>query len=421
MILFLLLKVLVIGLIQMKNKVEFKKCIFFVLIICGLLTIVFMFINKYEYDTYRNNYNYKIEEIINVIKEKYPLVDEIEIIKVLNSEVINNELLLDKYGIDINDDDIILDNIKSYNGFKIVNISFMCFCFVLIIFIFVYYIFSKDKKIREITRLLERINNRDYALDIDSNTEDELSILKNELYKTTIMLKEQAMNESLDKINIKNSLEDISHQLKTPIASIKISLDNIIEKPYMDKNTRIKFINSINREVNNISFLVQSILKLSKFDANTIEFNRREVLVSDIINESIKNIELICDLKNVIVDVTGKDDITIFCDSKWQVEAITNVLKNAVEHSDDGGVIKILYSQNKVLTKIFINNKGNVIDKVDIPHVFDRFFKGKNSTSDSVGIGLSLSKTIILKDNGKIQVSSNIKDGTIFEIRYYKD
>ena len=142
--------------------------------------------------------------------------------------------------------------------------------------VFLKYNNSKDKKLKEITQYIEEINRKNYKLNIDDNTEDELSILKNEVYKTTIMLKEQAENSLNDKVNLKNSLSDISHQLKTPLTSITIMLDNIIDNPNMDQETRSEFIKDVKREITNINFLVQALLKLSKFDTNTIKFTNKE-------------------------------------------------------------------------------------------------------------------------------------------------
>lgn len=405
----------------MKNKVYFKKCLISVLVTSILLTLVFVVINRIEYDVYRNNFNNKLAQIVDVVKDKYPLVSEWELVNILNDKSSDYSISLEKYGIDISYDDIILDNEKNYRVFLVVKIIFLLVSFFVVVSILVFYIFNKDRKIKEITKIIEKINKKNYSLDIDSNSEDELSILKNELYKTTIMLKEQAENESKDKFNLKNSLEDISHQLKTPLTTIMISLDNLTGNVDMDKETRNKFISSINREVNNINFLVQSILKLSKFDANTIEFFRKEVLVRDIVNESVRNVSLLSDLKNVNIIVNGKEDVKLLCDSRWQIEGITNILKNALEYSSDGSSIIVNYEDAKVITKITINNKGSIISSKDLPNIFKRFYKGENSSSDSVGIGLALSKSIIEKDNGKIFVSSNVKYGTTFTIKYFKE
>ena len=405
----------------MKNKIELKKYLNIMLITCILLTLIFTVINNIEYITYKKNFNNKIVEILSTIKKNYPQIETTELIETINSEY-NDEFikqLLNKYGIDINTDDIILKNNKDNKTFKIINITYLSLSFIIIIMIFLIYIYNKNKKLKDITKLLEKINNRDYTLDIDSNTEDELSILKNELYKTTIMLKEQAENENKDKINLKNSLEDISHQLKTPLTSIMIYLDNLNLNPDMEKETRVKFINNINREINNINFLIQSILKLSKFDANTIEFFRKKVKVSEIINESIKNISLLSDLKNIKITINGDNVSNIYCDKLWQIEAITNILKNAIEHSPNNSEIKINYEENKISTKISINS-NSIIDKEDLPNIFKRFYKGKNASTNSVGIGLALSESIIKNESGKINVTSNKKDGTTFIVKYYK-
>ena len=129
--------------------------------------------------------------------------------------------------------------------------------------------------------------------------------MKNEVYKTTIMLKEQAENSLNDKVNLKNSLSDISHQLKTPLTSITIMLDNIIDNPNMDQETRSEFIKDVKREITNINFLVQALLKLSKFDTNTINFTKKEEKVVDILSTAIQNVSVLCDLKDIEIVVTG--------------------------------------------------------------------------------------------------------------------
>lgn len=290
---------------------------------------------------------------------------------------------------------------------------------IILLSIFLKYNYSKDKKLQEITKYLEQINNKNYKLDIEDNTEDELSILKNEIYKTTVMLKEMAENLNKDKLYLKDSLQDISHQLKTPLTSITILLDNILDNPNMDSKTRQEFIKNIKREIININFLVNSLLKLSKLDANSVQFINKEEYIENIINESIKNVATICDLKNIEVIVSGNKNQKIKVDSKWQIEAITNILKNAVEYSKTNSKIEIKYEQNKMYSKIEIQDNGEGIDKKDLKFIFQRFYKGKNSSSESIGIGLALAKTIIEKNNGYISVNSKEGKGTIFTIKYF--
>jgi signal transduction histidine kinase len=233
------------------------------------------------------------------------------------------------------------------------------------------------------------------------------------------MLKEDAENSKKDKLDLKRSLSDISHQLKTPLTSILIILDNLIDNPDMEEDTREDFIRDIKREITNITFLVQSILKLSKLDTNTVDFIKENIYLKDIVNEAIKNLASVCDLKNIKIKTKLDEKAKIKGDLKWQVEAITNIIKNSLEHSNEFSEILIEVTDNLAYSEVLIKDNGSGIQKEDLPHIFERFYKGKNATNDSVGIGLSLAKSIIEKDNGTIMVQSSDK-GTTFTIKYYK-
>ena len=404
----------------MKNKVELKKTMIHILLAIVLAIIVFSGIYYYQYRYYTNNFNSKISTIVTKLIEEYPELSKSEIIELLNSKEINNQELFNTYGIDLNNDSVVMENDKKFAYFSIINILFIIFFSMLIVIIFLRYNKSKDKKLNEITKYIEEINNKNYKLYIDDNTEDELSILQNEIYKTTIMLKEVADNSKEDKIKLKDSLSDISHQLKTPLTSITILIDNIIENKDMDEATRTEFAKDIKREITNINFLVQSLLKLSKLDADSVKFMNEDVNISEIINNSIKNVSVLSDLKNINIEVNGDKNAKIYCDLKWQVEAITNILKNCVEHSKSNGKVQISYEENQVYSIIKIRDYGVGIYKEDLPHIFERFYKGKNSSNESIGIGLALSKTIIESNNGYIGVESELEKGTEFIIKYFK-
>ena len=402
------------------KKLNYKNCIIVIITTILVFTIAISIINYIQYRNYIKNVNTVINEIVNNIQEQYPDVDINKIISMLNDENVSNENVLSQYGIDISKDSAILTNDLLYRNNVIMNLSIILIFSIIIIIVFVLYNKRQKSKIKEITNYIEQINNKNYALDIQDNNEDELSVLKNELYKITVMLKEQAENSAKDKINLKNSLEDISHQLKTPLTSITIMLDNILDSPDMDLQTRNEFIKDIYREIANIKFLVQNLLILSKFDANTITFNENEEKLEDIIEEAKQNVASICDLKNIQIILEGKEDAKTTCDLKWQVEAITNILKNCAEHSNNNTKINVLYSENNMYSEIVIKDEGSGIDQKDLKHIFERFYKGKNSDKDSIGIGLSLAKTIIEKDNGFITVDSELGKGTTFNIKYRK-
>ena len=403
----------------MKNKIELKKYIISTLIVFICLFVLFLFLNIYEYKTYTKNFNNKISAIINVIKKDYPKITDKEIIKIINNDTLKTNDFFNKYGIDVNNKSILIKNDRDYHKFLAINLSFLTITVVILLIIYIRYNYKKEKDIKDIIKCIEQINKKNYEIQIDSISEDELSILKNEIYKTTIMLKEAAENSSKDKLNLKKSLEDISHQLKTPLTSILVMLDNIIEDSNMEEKIRNDFIVDIKRNVLNINFLVQSLLKLSKFDANTVHFVKQENDLKTIVEESIKNVSTLCDLRNINIKLNIKENSKIICDDKWQIEALTNIIKNAIEHSKNNSNIIINIKNNNVYSMIEVIDFGEGIAKKDIKHIFERFYKCKNTKTDSIGIGLALAKTIIEEDKGTISVESN-KLETKFIIKYYK-
>ncbi len=404
----------------MKNKIELKKILLISIVIIVSFLLLFAIVHQIQYQTYTKQFNEKLNSIIVKLQEKYPNLTPNEIMKVLNDDEKVEADLLRQYGIDLKQDAILLKNDEAFQRFLVLDLILLG-CFSISLFtLFMVYHRKKDKKLVEITNYIEQINQGNYSLDIDDNTEDELSILKNEIYKTTIMLKEVAENARNQELSLKNSLEDISHQLKTPLTSIMIMLDNMIDNPEMDKQTREEFIKDCKKEITNIHFLVQALLKLSKFDANTIQYHNQTVLVKELIQDAKNKVSVLCDLKNVDIQVEGNDVDTIYCDDKWQVEAITNLLKNAVEYSENAGKIEVSYVQNKLYTQIQIRDYGKGIDSSDLPYIFERFYKGSNSSKDSVGIGLALAKSIIEKNNGSVFVESKLGEGTTFTIQYFK-
>lgn len=403
----------------MSNKIKFKKSIIISLIITIIFSVFVAISNIYEYKEYTQNFNKKMASIIELIQSKYPEISTDEIVEIVNSKEIPQNNLLKKYGIDLEKKTIILENNKTNNKFMKIEVSIIFIGSIILLLIFILYERNQDKEIDEITKYLEAINNKNYSLKIDENSEEELSILKNELYKVTVMLRENASNSLKDKINLKTALEDISHQLKTPLTSILIILDNLIDNPEMDYQTRVEFLHDLKRESIRIQSLIQSILKLSKFDSNTVQFIKQDIYLKQIVDEAIKNTESLADLKNIKINVEENKKIKLNCDLLWQTEAVTNILKNCIEHSSENTKIDIKYNNNSVYSYITITDYGEGISKEDIPHIFERFYRGKNSANESIGIGLSLSKTIIESNNGIITVESN-NNKTTFTIKYFK-
>lgn len=402
----------------MSNNVYLRKYLLKSLCAIMFFIILLCLVNKVEYNKYKYNTNQKINGIVAKIQEKYPEIEKEEIIEILNSN--NKDNVFNEYGYDINKDSYINQNNEVYIKFNILKIFILLLSFMILIYLFVRYYFKRDNEIEKIIKCLEKINQKNYEIDINDVSEDKLSILKHEIYKTTVMLKENTEKGNQDKINLKKSLQDISHQLKTPLTSSIIMLDNIIDDLENDIEIKPEFIKKVKKDISKISFLIQSILKLSMFESNTITFIRKEIPVKKIINSSIENIENLCDLKNIKIVVKDRSKKKIYCDYRWQVEALTNILKNAVDYSFNDSIIIVEVDKNNTYTQIKIKDFGKGMSEDETINIFKRFYKGKNSSSDSNGIGLSLAKAIIEKDNGRVVVNSLKGEGTTFSIKYFK-
>lgn len=399
----------------MKNKIDFKKYLIISILTVLIFTILFSIALHLQYIEYTKNVNENVSGILEEIISEYPNVDKNEIVDILNGKKKANGTFLKEYGIDIEKEAVFLSNDKIFHKNIIQSVVLVIGVCALLILIFIWYNLKKDRKIQEITRYIEEINQKNYSLKIENNTEDELSILQNELYKITVMLREQADNSMKDKLSLKDSLADISHQIKTPLTSISIMLDNILDDEDMNPEVRNDFIKDIRNEIQNITILVNSILKLSKFDTNTITLNNKEENLKEMLVECKKNLLPICDLKNVTIKLIG-DDVFLLCDRSWCKEAFTNIMKNCVEHSNTGGVVEVSIEDYKIYKRIAIKDYGSGISKEDLPHIFERFYKGKNSSNSSIGIGLALAKAIIKNENGYIDVLSESGKGTLFSI-----
>lgn len=402
-----------------KRDVKDKKALILAISFMILISFIELFITQYEYSKYNYNYNKFIDKTISVIKEKYPDISDEEIYDVIKGNGSKKNDYFERYGIDLDKDAVLLENKKLFAGFAVLNIFTVLISIIIITIIFGIRNRNRNNEIENILHLVEEINKKNYSLEIDDLSEDELSILKNEIYKTTLTLKETAENSNKDRLELKNSLEDISHQIKTPLTSIIIMLDNIIEDPEMESEVRNDFIIDIKRNVLSINNLIQVLLKLSKFDSNTIKFIVDDEKIRDIVDDAVRNVDSLCDLRNITINVLTDDDVVLRCDKMWQTEAVTNIIKNCVEHSFENSSIEIEYGDNNIYNYINIRDHGEGIKEKDIPHIFERFYKASGSKSDSYGIGLSLAKKIIENDGGNISVESD-SSGTKFSIRYFK-
>ncbi|WP_340395594.1 HAMP domain-containing sensor histidine kinase [Paenibacillus sp. FSL E2-0177] len=275
------------------------------------------------------------------------------------------------------------------------------------------------REIEKLSGYLRQISSGNYSLDVRDNQEGELSILKNDIYKVTLMLSEQRLLLQEDKIKLTNAISDISHQLKTPLTSMTVMAD-LLSDPDLDVEKRIEFTRKISLQLDRIGWLVSSLLKFSKIDAGTIQFKKDSIKVKKLVQKSMEPILIPMDIKEQRIQIEGEDATSFIGDCNWTTEAMINILKNCVEHTPAGGEITISFAENTLFTEIVITDNGKGIPKAEIPYIFKRFYKGTNANEDSVGIGLALAQSIITEQNGTIDVVSEVGKGTQFRIKFYK-
>ncbi|WP_339190974.1 MULTISPECIES: HAMP domain-containing sensor histidine kinase [unclassified Paenibacillus] len=275
------------------------------------------------------------------------------------------------------------------------------------------------REIEKLSGYLRQISSGNYSLDVRDNQEGELSILKNDIYKVTLMLSEQRLLLQEDKIKLTNAISDISHQLKTPLTSMTVMAD-LLSDPDLDVEKRIEFTRKISLQLDRIGWLVSSLLKFSKIDAGTIQFKKDSIKVKKLVQKSMEPILIPMDIKEQRILIEGEDATSFIGDYNWTTEAMINILKNCVEHTPAGGEITISFAENTLFTEIVITDNGKGIPKAEIPYIFKRFYKGTNANEDSVGIGLALAQSIITEQNGTIDVVSEVGKGTQFRIKFYK-
>ncbi|MFP7296795.1 sensor histidine kinase [Neobacillus niacini] len=275
------------------------------------------------------------------------------------------------------------------------------------------------REIQKLSVYLKQITSGDYQLDVRDNSEGELSLLKSDIYKVTRMLSEQGTVLHEDKVKLTNAISDISHQLKTPLTSMIVMADLLRDKRLED-HKRVEFTRNLQIQLERMEWLVSSLLKLSKIDAGTISFKKEQVLAAPLIQAATGPLLVPMDIKMQTVKIEGDQQASFIGDFKWTTEALINIIKNAVEHTEEGGEISIHFSENPLFTEITISDNGKGISKEDLPYIFRRFYKGKNAGDESVGIGLAMAYSIITSQHGDIEVKSQPGAGTSFQIKFYK-
>ncbi len=264
---------------------------------------------------------------------------------------------------------------------------------------------------------LRQLDAGDYVLDVRDNGEGSFSLLKNDLYKVTVRLREQSELLQKDKTALSNLIADISHQIKTPLTSLGVFADLLAEDP--PEAERRAFVERMRTQIGRIQWLVAVLLKLAKLDAGTAVFKREPVNVRRLIEKALEPLQIPLEIKRQELVIRGEDGVSFIGDLNWSVEALTNVVKNCVEHTPEGGKIEISYGVNALYTEIIVSDDGEGIASRDLPNIFNRFYRRENTGDNNVGIGMALAKAILTAQGGDISVRSQHGVGTSFNIRVF--
>lgn len=303
--------------------------------------------------------------------------------------------------------------INVYCGFMVLLTS------VIFSYIFLDEIRSRQNKIAILTEKVDDIlHDKDQVL-FENLQEGELAVLESEIKKMTFKLREGAELLEKEKIYLSDSLADIAHQLRTPLTTINMQVSFL--RKDITKMEKMKYISEINTHLERIEWLITSLLKISKIDAGTAVFTKEKILVESAIEEAVAPLLILFELKNQLLDYEYLGSEKMYGDKNWVAEAILNIIKNCNEHTQEDGHIKISASENAIYTQVIIEDNGPGVKKEDLPHLFERFYRGSSRKSSSVGIGLALTKMIITQHNGTIKVENKKEGGARFIIRFYKE
>lgn len=402
-----------------KNK-EVKKILFLNLIYFFIIIIIGLFLSFYSFNLYKKNLIRNNSILVGNILKNHPELEE----EVINELILNSDTydygteILNKYGLD---DPKYLDYLKVNNELKqniiLTNILFIIILFMIVSITYLIFIKNQYRKINKIDKYMNKILNNDYSLDIRDYVEGDISTLKNDIYKMIIKLKEQTELSIKDKKYLEETLADISHQIKTPLTSMYV-INDILSDNDLDKKSQIEFLNKNRNQLERIEWLVTTLLKISRLDSGMVTLKRDNINIEDLINKTIEPIKIMAEIKNISIK-TDIETSNFYLDFNWTLEALTNILKNACEHTNNNGSIKIEVTENPLYLNIKIIDNGVGISESDKKHIFDRFYKGKTN-KDSIGIGLNMAKKIINLQNGEIECISKINEGTTFDIKFYK-
>lgn len=404
-----------------RNKNLKELAISCLVLVLGSILMLNVYLN-YRFSRMNEESHMAAARLLELVKDRYPELEEQEWIRLLNQESgdgLKGRELLNRYGI-FQDQALSAGLVRQQRDLRWwATLALFLACGGTAASLF-YYLRGRQRQIDCLAEYIRSVQRGDYSLEIDTNDVDELSGLKNELYKVTVTLRESAERARSQKKALADSVSDISHQLKTPLASVMILLDNLTDSPDMEEKTRRKFMGEITSQLSRISWLAAVMLKLSRLDAGVVKFHRQRLDVGQLLEQVAKRLEILAEWKRVSLELQTKPDIFLTGDESWLAEALSNIVKNAIEHSPAGSAVLLTAEDNEVYTAISVRDFGPGMTPEEQKHIFQRFYRSPYAGEDSTGIGLSLAKEIIERQNGYLTADSKQGEGTLMWVRFLK-
>lgn len=289
----------------------------------------------------------------------------------------------------------------------------------LIIALYEYSSFAKKRRVMSLCDDIDRILKGMDFVDFSDYTEGEISLLASEIHKMTIRLREQNSTLASEKQFLKESLEDIAHQLRTPLTSMMLLIDTL-DNPDISEKHRIEYTRELYTLLSGMKWLIDTMLGISRLEAGVVTFHRKQISCRSLIDRALAPLLITMDIKGIETDVLIENEPTLTGDEHYLTEALVNILKNCIEHTPEGGTITIKASENPIYTGIIIKDSGEGFSQEDMPHIFERFYRSGNPSKSGYGIGLAFARKIVCSLGGSLQAENSDEGGALFDLRIYK-
>ena len=307
-------------------------------------------------------------------------------------------------------------------GFKMNGMKWICIILAIILTGVLIYLGLRErrlkKQIRELTDYITKVQDLSALPEMRKIVEGQFGILQSEIYKVVTLLKEAYSDEHRQKKYMSDMMSDISHQFKTPLTAISLMADLLME-PEVTQEQRLEYASKIDSQISRMTWLIRNLLTLSQLEAGVLEMKAEEIHLGAMMQDIKESLDVVAEIADVDLQMEVPEAIRIRGDRHWLGEALTNIIKNCIEHTPEGGWVKIVAGQNNICTSIWISDNGKGIEKQHLPHIFERFYKAGNESPNSIGIGLAMAKQIIACHEGMIEVESEVGKGTTFLVKIY--